>query len=208
MCPAAEAAAEAVEEVPLVDHKPPHQNSGKSGQAMIEFLLGLVGIMFLLVGLLQARELSWHSSQMNLDVRGELAEQMLGQNAVPSSGEMVYSEGHDKGEDGLLYTDDDLMLSASPFDFVNAFLEYVGYSGASSMGGSTTKDYLENYGVQDPYQALDETSANISDTFDMLYQDSHVEVMVLPFMQNLIGKSTIDLQEGIWMPHLGDLMEE
>lgn len=198
----------AAEGVPPVDRKSRQRREGKSGQAMIEFMLGLVGIMFLLVGLLQARELSWNIAQMNLDVRGELAEQMLEEVAETSNGQMLYSEGHDVGEDGLMYTDDDNMLSTTPFGFSEMFLEYVGYTEAGSLGGDTAQEYLENYSLNDPYEALEEITIEISDTFDMIYQAGSVEVDVLPFMQSLIGKTSIELDVGIWMPRLGGLMDK
>jgi len=198
----------AVEEVPPVDRKLCKRGDKKNGQAMVEFLLGLVGIIFLLIGLLQVRELSWNSSQMNLDMRGLLADRMIEQTGVTSGGQMVYSQGHDEGNDERKYTDDDIMLSTSPYTFVDSFLAYVGYSEDSTFDGTRMKEYLKNYKLDDPYKALDETPSDISDTFDMIYQDAYVEVMVLPYMQQLTGKRAIELQGGIWMPELGGLMEE
>ncbi|MDF7807715.1 hypothetical protein P4E94_09725 [Pontiellaceae bacterium B12219] len=177
----------------------------KSGQAMIEFILGLVGIMFLLIGLLQVRELSWTSTQMSLDIRENIADQMTGSGSL-QSGVLNYSEGHTRGADNRMYTSDDKMMTGSISSFLGNFMDHSGYSTPSSQGGLSTKEYLSDYNLHDPYMALDSVSANLAEPFDMLYQPGSDDIFVLPFISPLIGKGRIDIETEVWMPELGNLM--
>jgi hypothetical protein len=201
------AAVAAVEEVPLVDRRTSRDwKAAKRGQAMVEFLLGLVGIMFLVAGLLQAREISYKNLKMQCDSREDMADLLTGAGSS-QSGDFVYSKGHDTGNDKKMYTGDDVMLSDSPSTFFGSFLPASGYIEPPTGSGSI-QEYFSEFETarNDPYASLEDTG-DLGASFNMLFSQDSAEIRIMPFLRRIIGKNMFILERSIWMPKLDGLME-
>lgn len=183
-------------------------NNHKSGQAMAEFLVGLVGIMFIILGLLQVKSLSTSSMDLFIELRGKLADAMVDPASTPS-GYFVYASGNDMGPDKRAYTPDDQLMGSSADSFFPDFLAAVDYDGGTS-GGTGLKRFLEEFGTRTPesdkYLKVEDTN-DLAASFDMLLVSEDESVPILPYLSRLVGKSEIIFREKIWMPKSAGLRE-
>lgn len=175
----------------------------KSGQAMAEFLVGLVGIMLLIVGLQQVSIISRKSFEAHVNVRTQLAEQMVDPMA-DYTGDYIFVATVDKGEDQKGYTGDDRILEGDDGFFTegNGFLDLVNYYDVSGYLLDPT------YDREDPYHRLEDSSFLVlSESFSMYYAADNQAVDVVPFLRTVIGRDTINLKREAWIPSWGNLME-
>ena len=175
--------------------------SSRSGQAMAEFLVGLVGIMLLVVGLQQISIISRKSFEAHVNVRTQLAEQ-LADPMADYSGDYVFVATVDKGLDQKNYTGDDRIVEGDDGLFTegNGFLDLVNYYDISG--------YLLGHDLEDPYHRLDDSSFLIlSESFSMYYAQDNQQVEIVPFLRKVVGRDTIELKREAWMPSWGNLME-
>lgn len=173
----------------------------KSGQAMAEFLVGLVGIMLLVVGLQQVSIISRKSFESHVNVRSQLAEQMVDPMA-DYTGDYIFVDTVDKGEDQKGYTGDDQILEGDDSFYTDGdgLLDLVNYYDVSG--------YLLTYDLEDPYHRFDDASFYVlSKSFSMFYAADNQEVEVVPFLRTVIGRDTINLKREAWIPSWGHLME-
>lgn len=175
---------------------------------MTEMLAGLVGIMFLILGLLQYREMSIRSFEGHISTREDLAKQM-NDNSQPQ-GDFIFSQGASVGSDEKMYTGDDGIEPASPGFFSGAepkgFLSAVGYQDADMNNGRGLESYLSEYERQDPFNRLGTTSG-LAQSYDMLLSTDTVQIDVLPFLRQLLGRSSITVERKAWMPRTEGLMD-
>lgn len=190
-----------LEEVPPVDRRRPISNDrSRSGQAMAEFLVGLVSVMLLVVGLQQISLLSDRSFAAHFNVRKSLAEQMVAP-AVAYPDGFVFATKTDPGPDGKNYTADDVVVVGNDdfFEKGQGFLHAVDYA--------VLNGYLWDYECDDPYYRLSDSAfSELSESFDMLYATDRQSVDVVPFLRRVLGRDTIDIQQEAWMPVLDGLM--
>ncbi|WP_168433401.1 hypothetical protein [Pontiella sulfatireligans] len=177
----------------------------KSGQSMIEFLLGLICIVFLVAGLMQAREISCENLKMISLAREDVADLLTG-NGSSEQGDYVYSEGHDEGNDQRRFTGDDVMLSGTASSFFSDFFSSARYNEPPIAGGESIQQYLEDYEQVDPYAAL-ESTGDLGNTYNMLFTQRSTDIEIVPVIRRLVGKGSFILSRGIWMPELDGLME-
>ncbi|MEA2068646.1 MAG: hypothetical protein U9P12_05545 [Verrucomicrobiota bacterium] len=177
----------------------------RSGQAMAEFLVGLVGIMLLVVGLQQASLVSRKSFKAYSAVREDVAMQLT-ESMERYSGEFLFADTVDAGNDRKNYTGDDRIVVGDNSFYTegNGFLERVGYPGADEIG-----DRLNEYDRIDPYSDLADTSdSDLSQKFRMHYAVDIQPVEILPFLRKVLGKDTVNLRREIFMPSWDGLMEQ
>ena len=185
-----------VEELPVG-----HRFHRKSGQAMAELLVGLVGIMLLIVGLQQISIVSRRSFETYVDVRTQLANQL----ADPSSdfsGEFIFVDTVEKGKDTKGYTGDDRIIQGDDSFYTEGqgFLDQVDYS--------VLEGYLWDYERENPYYRLSDSSFSIlSESFSMHYGVSFSEVEMVPFLRKVLGRDTLHLKSEAWMPAWDGIME-
>lgn len=178
----------------------PHSVRRRScaGQAMAEFLAGLVAIMFLIVGLQQVALLSEKNFNLHHKVRGSLAEQLTTPGSDYIEG-FVFAEKTSVGADGLAYTGDDRVVVGSDDVYTGSFgvMYAIDYGEASG--------YLADYSVSgrdnDPYARLEDSGGSVSSkNFSMFYAEGRVSVEVVPYFRNVLGRDSINLKQQAWMP--------
>ena len=177
----------------------------RSGQAMAEFLVGLVGIMLLVVGLQQIAILSEKNFEMHHKVRGDLAVQMT-ESSSPFIPGFSFATKTDLGADGKAYTGDDQVVVGTDDVYTgpNGLMSAVDYGW---MRG-TLWDYAPPSRDNDPYNRLAESGfSDLSKKFEMFYAEDRVPVEVVPFLRRLLGRDSINLRQQAWMPALDGLME-
>ena len=177
----------------------------RSGQAMAEFLVGLVGIMLLVVGLQQIPLVSRKSFKAYSAAREDVAMQLT-ESMERYSGEFLFADTVDAGADRKNYTGDDRVVVGDNSFYTegNGFLERVGYPGAGEIG-----DQLNDYERIDPYSDLADTSdSDLSQKFRMHYAVNVQPVEILPFLRKVLGKDTVNLQREVFMPSWDGLMEQ
>ncbi len=166
----------------------------KSGQAMMEFLVGLVCIMLLIIGLQQAALLSGRTFEAYSNVRAELAYQVSYPNA-DYTGEYIFTEQTDIGPDEKIYTGDDKVVPGDDSFYTEGqgFLHMVDYA--------SLKNYLWDYELIDYYYRLSDSSFSVlSESFQMFHAYDAQEVEVVPFLRKIIKKDTLLLERYGWMP--------
>jgi hypothetical protein len=204
----AEGEAHREEERPVAPRKTVQRKKSREGQAMSEFLVGLVGIMFLVVGLLQYREMSMNSFEGHIRTREDLAKQM-NDNSSPQ-GNFIFSQGASVGADEKMYTGDDGIEATSQGFFNGAdpkgFLSAVGYRDSDAEGGTGLESYLSDYDSLDSLNRLG-NSSGLAESYDMLFSTDTVQIDVLPFLRRVLGRSTITIERKAWMPRTEGLMD-
>lgn len=181
--------------------QPDAKNRSRAGQAMAEFLVGLVGIMVLVVGLQQVAKLSEGSFKMHFNIRKSLAEQMVDPMADYVEG-FVFATKTAPGLDGKNYTADDAVVIGNDgfFKGRRGFRYAVDYS---ALDG-----YLNAYDRDNPYSRLSDSSfSDLSENFEMLYAMDMQSVEVAPFLRRMLGRDTLNLRREAWMPKLDGLLK-
>jgi hypothetical protein len=187
-------------EGPPVDRKRPISFGSRSGQAMAEFLVGLVGILVLVVGLQQISMVSMKSFEAHNAARAQVAEQL----ADPSSefsGDFLFVETVNAGVDEKVYTGDDEIVQGDDSFYTEGqgFLHAVDYA--------QMKGYLVDYDADDPYYRLSDSSFSIlSESFAMHYGVDVQPVEVLPVLRRVIGRDSVNLERDLFMPSWRGLM--
>ncbi len=177
------------------------KHHARSGQAMAEFLVGLVSIMLLVVGLQQIALVSVASFRAYSNVRGSLAEQMADTHSDYTEG-FVFATMTDPGADGKNYTGDDIVMVGTDdfFEKGKGFLHAVDYA--------MLRDYLWSYDREDPYYNLSDSDfSEMSKSFEMLYASDIQPVDVVPFLRRVLGRNMINIEQECWMPALDGLMK-
>lgn len=176
----------------------------RSGQAMAEFLVGLVGIMFLIVGLQQIAILSEKSFEIHHKVRGDLAVQLTDSDDFIEG--FVYAMKTDAGADRKAYTGDDQIVVGTDDVYEGPFsvMYAVDYGGLNWYLSGYPHPSHDN----DPYARLkDNGDGEESEDFAMFYAEERVPVEVVPFFRRVLGRDSINLRQQVWMPALDGLME-
>jgi len=176
-------------------------SSTKSGQAMAEFLLGLVAIMLLMVGLQQVSIVSRKSFDAYVNSRGQVARMQIDPNSDYIEG-FEFAETVDPGNDGKNYTGDDEVVVGDDSFYTEGrgFLHMVDYA--------LLEGYLWDWEREDHYYKLSDSAfSSISESFSMFYGLDYQEVEVVPFLDKVVGRETILLERGVWMPWWGGLIQ-
>ena len=165
------------------------------GQALIEFLIGIIGIIALFAGLLQIASLSRAHTESMIEARSEAAEDAIGDTAFLASPD--YIEAVMEGADGTRYSADDSFTDGSSADF----LDYIVEPSASSAtewaiidGATGNQLSMLRSGLSPAYE------------MQMVRGTDSRDVDIIPAVQNLIyDAETIEVQSTVWLPWLGGI---
>ena len=155
-------------------------HTSKNGQAMVEFLLGLVGIVILLLGLNQVAMIVYNDFNTITSAREEVADRLMNQSAGTTSvGSDVYNMSSVEEYMRPALNPDDLLvqeLDRYPSERENQF------------------NFLwENH---NPLQEM--TSSEKSSTI----------AVTSPLFQRVIGRSKVQINNAVYMPPWEDLLYE
>ncbi|VGO17101.1 hypothetical protein PDESU_05696 [Pontiella desulfatans] len=168
---------------------------------MAELLVGLVAIMLLVVGLQQISLVSRKSFLAYTNSRMMLAQQLVDPNSDFTEG-FVFTDRADPGSDQKNYTGDDRVTVGDDSFYTEGkgFLHMVDYA--------ILNGYLWDYEREDPYYRLSDSAfSQISESFAMQYGVDYQAVDIVPFLNKVMGRDTINLKREIWMPSWSGLRE-
>lgn len=153
----------------------------KNGQAMIEFMMGLVGIVILLLGL----DLVAHIVSLDF--------------------ETIYNARIDVAEDLISGSTTAVGASGAGYDPSDS----LGVLNANINGNSSGA--YENYQGTYPQMARTDGFAFLAQNSDPLDQNmvgsekgSSIDI-TSTLMRQILGRSSINIDNAVWMPPLGDL---
>ena len=165
---------------------------GRSGQAMVELLVGLVVLVVLFAGLLQVASLSkTHNETMVVARRKAGALAML----EPSGGIFTLSPDYirdwHEGSDQKRHTKDDVFTDADPVLFENTIVEKAAGTPYEwqILDGAPTNGVVFLHG-----------NINPESTFGLLKGHDSQNVLLLPGVRSLLYKAdSIDVECDVWM---------
>jgi len=174
---AAAAMAAAVSEAPVIGVRT-DKRLWRSGQAMVEFMVGLVGILFLMVGLFQITRITVEDFETILDAREEVADLLVNSSAAGDYG----------GSQRYLPSTD-----FYPQLFGNIRHDTI----CEYMAEYNSPEEIDGFSF---FHSSDDPLANMAG----VQKTSRINVESL--MTRLLGKNTITIQNAVWMPVWDDLM--
>jgi hypothetical protein len=165
----------------------------RNGQALIEFIVGLVVVVVLFAGLIQLATLTRLHTEAMVQARREAGEramsELAGNYQMASSAD--YIEKVEEGEDDSPYSRDDTFEKGNPFSFD----EIVVSRAAEDSGGwgildrAPAGDIARLHGSGDPVSL-----------FGLVKGDEEASVPVISAVQSLLYNSdTIDIEVEVWM---------
>lgn len=173
-----------------IQHGTRHTN--RSGQAMIEFVVGLIAVMVLFAGLIQIASLTKVDTDVMVSARREAAERAMSDPTMLSTADFI--DDVLEGDDDARYSADDDHTTTSPDDF----LAYIVDPSASS---EAEWDIIDD--VPDNNFTLIRSSAAPAYELGMVHGDASDTVPLISAVQKLIyDDDAIDIESTVWMPWL------
>lgn len=176
---------------------------GRAGQAMAEFLVGLVAIMLLVAGLQQIAFLSQRGyAAMNnarLKMAGHLMDPSFAGDALSN---FAFGDPTRPGSDRKNYTADDRRAYGNDtfYQVNDGYLEKV--------RDADIEGYFAAYDFYNPNNDLKQSDVySRSTALEMFHTSDQQSVDVVPFLNRVLGRETILIGSDIVMPRLDRVME-
>ena len=161
----------------------------RDGQALIEFIVGLVAILALTAGLLQLTTLANAQRDTLSDARQE-----AGQHAFLLTGPLEaprYIETWSPGPDDRTFSRDDVARETSQLPFQRQVVDRLG----SSPADWTVMDTIPDNPMADL-----RTTPEPVDAFGLVVGSAHRNVTLLPAVRHLLfSADAIDVESKVWM---------
>jgi hypothetical protein len=191
----------AIIQAPVSSSNPPRSDQGmsRSGQAAIEFAVGLLLLLIVLTGIIHINLMARTSLFLHAVLRNNAGEQAMQDGAASIA--PPYLTDWAPGPDGLRYTADDQKLS-------------------NGMGLPNTLSTLTRYSVRAPNDwsyVTDDSRLPVSmvqlnasplmaATLGFVHSEETLDVPVDPVIRQLVyGKDVVTIKEEVWMPLMGGL---
>ncbi len=172
--------------------------TSREGQAMVEFVICLVGILIVAAGLLLVADLTRSDTDTLVTATGSAISDAMSA-LIPSSFSPI--EDWDEGRDGMRHTKDDRAEMGNFSRIRNRITSYTApngdWSGTRRVDGSSVH-------YDDIVQFND--SVLVSSALRFMCAKEDMTVTTLPVLQSLMGlPETITIRNEVWMPALGGL---
>jgi hypothetical protein len=165
----------------------------KIGQAMVEFLCGLVGICVIISVLLQINVISREHMIAVLSARSQMGD-LLSYSSTGSS-DADYLSGWSEGTDEYQYSEDDESETGSAVDFTGAL--------ATAISNEAFEvDFLAPYFQTNLISDICEAGSDVVDLFGVnMVEEETDSIELLPFVRNLVyDADDITLKYKVYMP--------
>ena len=168
----------------------------REGQAMAEFLVGLVCIMLLVVGLQQISILSQQGFTAMNNARHDMALQ-LADTTFTDWWRFGFAGPTDPGPDGRVLTADDRIMEGDD----TFYQEPDGY--LQKVDDYTISAYLAESGIYSPHSDLKYSEVySASEALNMAYSADLQTVELLPFLNKIFQRDSLFITRQLWMPRL------
>ena len=169
--------------------------SDRHGQAMIEFVVGIVAVLVLFAGLLQIIELSTTRTDAMIEARCEVAQAAIG--GADVRGTPSYLETWEDGADERNFSADDEPTIGNQGSFRSAILDKA--AGNDDYAWQTLNDMPND--VSD----LRASDAPVS-RFGLLRGQESVTISLIPAIRHLVyDAEEIEIECTVWFPALGGI---
>ena len=171
---------------------------GRDGQAMVEFVIGLVGILVVTAGILLLAELHRADTETLATASAEaISDAMSG--SIPSAFTPV--QDWDEGPDGMRHTKDDEAVNGN-FGGIRANVS--SYTAPNGDWSGTRRDDGSSVKYDDIVRFNDGTLTSSAFNFMRAHEEATVET--LPVLQSFMGlPGTITIENEVWMPAVSGL---
>jgi hypothetical protein len=166
-----------------------------AGQAMVEFVIGLIGLLIVLTMIFQGVVLTKEHTDAMTEARAE-----AGANAISSLSGIsspIYVSEVNSGFDGDQYTEDDIKIAASSLTMQNDVVD-------KTVVNSSDWDIIGSA----PRNSFNQIQNAISpvDAYGLVSGDSSKTVTLSEAFRSLIlNKDSIDIYVEVWMTHTDDI---
>jgi len=171
----------------------------QTGQAMIEFLFGLVGIVVLIAMLIQIRMISTEETGMVVAMRNDVAE-IYRQRSGPAP-DAEFLSGWDTGSDGMRYTLDDAPESGDAGTLMNDLEQGMKLGDLQSM-------LDPHYALNEYVQINNSPAGGLSESMTIFHVSGRTDsIEILPVVRKLVlDIDTLEIAHDIYMPSIQNLM--
>lgn len=172
--------------------------SSREGQAMIEFVIALVGILIVTAGMLLLAELNRADTETLTLATGKAISKAMSLSIASS---FTPVQDWEEGTDGMRYTKDDQPDEGS-FSGVRANI--TGYTAPNGDWWGTRRADGSSVYYDDIVQL--HKGVLVASTFRFNRVEEEQDVATLPVLQSLMGlPATLTIRNEVWMPSLGGL---
>jgi hypothetical protein len=197
---AAVAAVEEDQEADAVDTKTDRQETRggrqegdaaltRSGQALVELMVGLVALVVLIAGIIQVAGLTRIQTDSLVEARREVANKLFLDSPVSALPE--YIDDIDVGQDGKSYSSDDARSSGDQSLFKNTI--------ASKAAGTASEWNIMDALPTSPFSQLNNAPAPVT-AFGLLHGDAEATVDTIPAVRSLLyDADQINVKCDVWM---------
>ena len=163
--------------------------SAKAGQAVVEFVVGLVVVLVLLAGMLQLAALTKAQTDTMVEARRRAGEEAVDVNVPMDDPEFI--RDWEAGADGFRHTADDAYSSGDAIDFQAVVVEHA----VDDPDDWRVLDEAQTTHVSDLHRGV-----NPVDFFGLLRESSSETVELMPAVRELIyDKDSITVRSDVWM---------
>ncbi len=167
----------------------------RSGQAAVEFIVGLLVLVMILVGGLQYLAVSNAHRGLTTTLRGEAGEQAMSALALVSTPAFIRT--WDEGRDTIRHTDDDTPETTLP--------QTLSMIADRSAGDPADWDRLTPLDRVHPMRQMRESLLPASE-LSLIKVERSETVIVDPAVRNLIfDRPTVTVRHTVWLPLMGGL---
>lgn len=172
------------------------RRAARQGQALVEFVVGLVAVLALLAGLLQLASLGTAWIEAHAEARTAAARRAI-LDAAPGGAVPRYLRDWEPGPDRRRHTRDDVALTGNPVPFQSVVV-------GAAVSGPHHREILERV-PRDRITALYDGPAPAS-LFGLVSGTGTRDVPTLPAVRSLLYRADrIALQETVWMTRTGGI---
>jgi hypothetical protein len=176
-----------------VFRNPQSANRNRNGQALIEFIVGLVVVVVLFAGLMQLTTLTRLHTETMVQARREAGERAMSQigGSYQTASSAEYIKAVEEGDDGRPYSADDDIEKGNPFTFDEMIVSRAAENSLewSILDNAPADEIADLHGNGDP-----------ASLFGLVRGDEDVSVPVISAVQSLLYDSdTIDIEVEVWM---------
>lgn len=170
----------------------------RSGQAAVEFAVGILLMMIVLTGIIHVSRMGRTSLFLHAVLRGDAGKDAM---SVTTSSSPTYISDWSEGPDGIRYTADDQPLrngTALPATLDLLTRDSVKNPGDWSYIASDTRLPVSMFSLQ--------ATPILATTVGFVHAEESLHVPVDPVIRQLIyGKDEVTIKEEVWMPLMGGL---
>lgn len=168
--------------------------SDRSGQSLVELLVGLLALVLVLMGVLQIGRLAHEHTQILMEAREDVDRVVIDDDFEPLDPPPSYAWGVHVGDDGRDYSQDDVVRIDNPDLIVDNVVAH------------STPEELELWLSPTAIEEL-ELSDRFMQAFDLTYeQRSSGIIEFYPIIRNLVAEDDrIKMNRRVWMPWLRGL---